>query len=177
MNEFLCDYFRLNGKNDNVIYRITNMAFHHNLRFLFWLRKAEKGDLVARIQCFRYSRKYGLEISPKAKIGMGLYLGHPYNITVGSGCIIGNNVNLHKGCTIGVSVGENAGSPHLGNNVWIGINATIVGNVMIGDDVVVAPGTFVNFDVPSHSVVVGNPGIIHCKENATQFYINNKISI
>lgn len=175
MNEFLYDYFRMNGKYDNFVLRAVNMIFRHNLRFLFWLRKAEKRNLIARIQCFRYSRKYGLEISPQAKIGIGLYLGHPYNITVGSGCTIGNNVNLHKGCTIGASVGKNSGFPQLGNNVWIGINATVIGKITIGDDVVIAPGAFVNFDVPSHSVVLGNPGIIHIKENATQFYINNKV--
>lgn len=67
---------------------VKNMIFSHNLRFLYWLRKAEKGNFLGKILCYRYSRKYGLEISPSAKIGKGLYLGHPYNITVGSDCII-----------------------------------------------------------------------------------------
>lgn len=64
------------------------------------------------------------------------------------------------------------GSPTIGNRVFVGINATIVGNIKIGDDVLIAPNTFVNFDVPSHSVVIGNPGVIHHKENATVGYIS-----
>lgn len=53
------------------------------------------------------------------------------------------------------------------------MNATIVGKVIIGDDVLIAPNTFVNCDVPSHSIVFGNPCIIKQKENATAGYINN----
>lgn len=127
------------------------------------------------MQCYRYSRKFGLEISYKAKIGEGLYLGHPYNITVGENCILGRNINLHKGSTIGSTSGENWGSPTIGNNVWIGINAVVVGGITIGDDVLIAPNAYVNFDVPSHSVVIGNPGVIHAKENATKDYIINRV--
>ena len=53
------------------------------------------------------------------------------------------------------------------------MNATVVGNVTIGDDVLIAPGAFVNFDVPSHSVVIGNPAQIHHKENATEGYVTH----
>ena len=48
----------------------------------------------------------------------------------------------------------------------------IVGGITIGDDVLIAPNAFVNFDVPSHSVVVGNPAVVHPRENATEGYIN-----
>ena len=120
----------------------------------------------------RYSRKFGLEFSPKAEIGKGLYLGHPYNITVAADVKIGDNVNLHKGCTIGTeNRGKRAGAPRIGNRVSVGINSIIVGNIIIGDDVMIAPNSFVNFDVPSHSVVIGNPGVIHHKDNATSSYI------
>ena len=73
----------------------------HNLQFAFWYRKyQERPNLLRKVMLYRFSRKYGLEISPNAQIGQGLYLGHPYNITVGEGVILGCNVNLHKGCTI-----------------------------------------------------------------------------
>lgn len=124
---------------------------------------------------YRISRKYGLEISPNAKIGKGFYLGHPYNITVGEGVVLGNNVNLHKGCTIGRTNRGNIGSPCIGNNVFVGINATVVGNIRIGDDVLIAPNSYVNVDVPQHSVVIGNPAVVHHKENATEGYINYRI--
>ncbi len=51
----------------------------------------------------------------------------------------------------------------------------IVGNVKIGDDVLIAPLTFVNFDVPPHSIVIGNPAKIIPRENATKGYINHTV--
>lgn len=97
----------------------------------------------------------------------GLYLGHPYNITVGEGVVLGNNVNLHKGCICGRTNRGNAGSPMIGSNVFIGINATVVGNIRIGDDVLIAPNSYVSFDVPYHSIVLGNPASIHRRDDAT----------
>ena len=101
-----------------------------------------------------------------------MYLGHPYNITVGSGVVIGDYCSLHKGCTIGSeNRGKRCGAPVLGDRVYVGINATIIGNIKIGNDVMIAPNSLVNFDVPDHSAVLGNPGTIHHKENATEGYI------
>lgn len=126
-----------------------------------------------RVKLLQYARKYGLEISPSACIGKGCYRGHPYNITVGADVKIGNNVNLHKGCTIGrENRGKREGVPIIGDCVSVGINSTIVGRVRIGNDVMIAPNTFVNFDVPSHSIVIGNPAVIHHKDNATKGYVN-----
>jgi serine O-acetyltransferase len=76
-----------------------------------------------------------------------------------------------KGATIGFSQGKKPGAPRLGNCVYVGLNATILGGVVIGDDVMIAPNTFVNQDVPSHSIVIGNPCKIIHKENATNQYI------
>ncbi len=70
--------------------------------------------------------------------------------------------------------GKRKGAPIIGNSVWIGVNATIVGHITIGDDVLIAPNSYVNCDVPSHSVVFGNPCIVKSKENATEGYVNNK---
>ena len=76
------------------------------------------------------------------------------------------------GCTIGrENRGKRKGAPQIGNCVSVGINSTIVGNIKIGNNVLIAPNSFVNFDVPDNSVVIGNPGVIHHKENATEGYI------
>ena len=123
----------------------------------------------------RIKEKRGIEISCDTIIGKGLYLGHAYNITINQKALIGENVNIHKGVTIGQeNRGKRLGTPKIGNNVWIGINAVIVGNVEIGDDVLIAPNSYVNCDVPSHSVVIGNPCIIKRKEKATEGYINRE---
>jgi len=115
-------------------------------------------------------------MTPLTKIGKGLYIGHPYNIVVNQAAVIGENCNLHKGATVGQeNRGKRKGAPIIGNSVYIGINATVVGKINIGDDVMIAPNTFVNCDVPSHSAVFENPCIIKHKENATEGYVNNKV--
>lgn len=118
--------------------------------------------------------KYGLEIGLNTRIGVGFYLGHAFNITINPHTVIGNNVSVHKGVLIGASNrGSKRGSPMIGNRVWIGCNVAIVGKIVIEDDVLIAPNSYVNVDIPSHSVVFGNPCIIKHKDNATEKYINH----
>ena len=106
--------------------------------------------------------------------GGGIYIGHAYNITINPNAKIGRNCNIHKGVVIGqVNRGKHKGYPTIGDRVWIGINSAIVGKVTIGDDVLIAPNSFVNVDIPSHSVVFGNPCIIKHRDWATDGYVNN----
>ena len=117
-----------------------------------------------------------VEISRVTQIGAGLYIGHDYDITINPNAILGKNINIHRGVLIGQSNrGGRQGAPVIGNEVWIGINAAIVGKVTIGDDVLIAPNSYVNCDVPSHSIVFGNPCIIKHRENATEGYINGRV--
>lgn len=121
------------------------------------------------------ARKNHIEIPRDTKIGAGLYIGHPFCITINPRAIIGRNCNIHKGVTIGQeNRGTRQGAPVIGDCVWIGVNATIVGKITIGDDVLIAPNSYVNCDVPAHSVVFGNPCIIKHRDNATEDYINRK---
>ena len=109
-----------------------------------------------------------------SKLGGGIYIGHAYNITINCRAIIGRNCNIHKGVVIGqVNRGPRKGYPTIGDRVWIGINSAIVGKVTIGDDVLIAPNSFVNVDIPSHSVVFGNPCVIKHRDWATEDYVNN----
>ena len=126
----------------------------------------------------RMRERCGLEIFRSTKIGPGLYLGHAFNITVNSAAVIGSNCNLHKGVTIGQeNRGKRQGAPVIGDCVWIGVNATIVGGITVGDDVLIAPGAYVNSDVPSHSIALGNPCRVIAREGATEGYINRKVQI
>lgn len=89
---------------------------------------------------------------------------------------IGRNCNIHKGVIIGqTNRGINKGVPTIGDSVWIGVNAAIVGRITIGEDVLIAPNSYVNIDVPSHSIVFGNPCIIKHREKATEGYINHRV--
>lgn len=123
-----------------------------------------------------WANRRGLEFSPLDQIGGGLYLGHAYNITINQNAKIGKNCNIHKGVVIGqANRGHRKGAPVIGDQVWIGINSAIVGKVTIGDDVMIAPNTFVNIDIPSHSVVFGNPCIVKHRDWATEGYVNRTI--
>lgn len=121
-----------------------------------------------------WANQRGLELTANQQIGGGICIVHGYNITINQNAKIGRNCNIHKGIVIGqVNRGAYKGTPTIGDRVWIGINAAIVGKITIGDDVLIAPNSFVNVDVPSHSVVFGNPCIIKHREWATEGYVNN----
>jgi len=147
--------------------------------FLFLYRKAATASFAPTKFLYKalfrfWANRRGLELSTNQQIGGGLYLGHAYNITINCKSKIGRNCNIHKGVVIGqVNRGSRKGYPTIGDRVWIGINSAIVGNVTIGDDVMIAPNSFVNIDIPSHSVVFGNPCVIKHRDWATEGYVNN----
>lgn len=148
--------------------------------YQYFYRKTQITPPVLRIFPKIFLRLFNLiyctELSCSCKIGPGLFIGHPFGITINPNAVIGRNVNIHKGVTIGKeNRGARKGVPIIGNCVWIGINSTIVGHITIGDDVMIAPNTFVNCDIPSHSVVFGNPCVIKHRDEATAGYINNKV--
>lgn len=149
------------------------MLLRYDIRYLYLIRR--KKTKLRTFFAIRAARKYGLEILSD-NIGPGLYIGHAHNINVNPDTIIGKNCNLNKGCTLGrENRGIREGAPVLGDNVWIGTNSVVVGKVYIGNDVLIAPNAYVNFDVPDHSIVLGNPGRIIKKENATDSYITMRI--
>lgn len=166
------DYQRVGG----------NLYKHYLKRFAKLLRKSQESKSriiknLSRLFFHLHCLKHQNEIYSSTKIGPGFTLWHPYNITVGSAAIIGKNVTLNKGCLIGHEFrGERRGDPIIGNDVWIGTNAVVVGKIKIGDDVLIAPNSFVNCDVPSHSVVFGNPCVIKKKEDAVCYYIQSRIN-
>ena len=122
------------------------------------------------------SYKTHIQIPARTQIDEGFYIGHSGRVIINPEAKIGKNVNISTGVTIGYeNRGERKGAPTIEGNCWIGANSVIVGNVKIGEDVMIAPLTFVNFDVPAHSIVIGNPAKIIYKENATKDYIQNKV--
>ena len=173
-NEFKSDYYRIIGKKWTFLEGIKNIIIKPELRFLYYCRHRQNNKLCYILKKF-LGRKYGLEFNTD-KIGKGLYIGHPFCITINDDAIIGKCCNIHKGVTIGEeNRGKRKGSPIIGDFVWLGINSTIVGNIRIGNDVLIAPNSYVNCDIPAHSIVFGNPCIIKHRDNATEGYINRTI--
>lgn len=119
-----------------------------------------------------YYKKYGLEIFTSSNIGKGFVIGHWGRIIINGEAKIGDQVMITHNVTIGRDIrGKRKGAPTIGNRVAIRTNSTVTGNIVIGDDVLIAPNTFVNFDVPSHSIVIGNPARIISRDNATDGHV------
>uniref|UniRef100_UPI003FED6A52 hypothetical protein n=1 Tax=Catenibacterium mitsuokai TaxID=100886 RepID=UPI003FED6A52 len=115
--------------------------FRHNLKYMYLWQKKSK-YIITKFRIYRLCRKYGIEISSDAEIGKGLYMGHPYNITIASGVRMGKNCNVYKGVTIGrINVGKKEGVPMIGESVFFGINSTVVANIHIRNDVLIAPNS------------------------------------
>lgn len=149
------------------------------LKYLSWFRKANGCNflplkLFYLLMLMRISKQTQIQIPARTRIGEGLYIGHLGRVIIHPDARLGKNINIGTGVTIGMeNRGARKGAPEISDNCWIGTNAVIVGNVKIGSDVLIAPLAYVNFDVPEHSVVIGNPGKIIPKENATAEYLCN----
>lgn len=129
--------------------------------------------LVGRLLFFRVQQKYGFQIPFVTKIGDGFFMGHYGNIVINGKVIIGSNCNIAQGVTIGqTNRGKTKGVPVIGDRVWIGANAVIVGGIRIGNDVLIAPLSYVTEDIPDMAVVAGNPAKI-VNFNGSSGYINN----
>jgi len=151
------------------------------IKYLHTFRKVQASSfflakIYYRLKLRRLSLKTQIQIPGTTKIGEGFYIGHLGRVIISYEAVIGRNVNIATGVTIGREIrGKREGAPTIGDNCWIGTNAVIVGNVNIGSDVLIAPLTFVNFDVPDHSIVIGNPAKIIHKDNATEGYIDHTV--
>jgi len=101
----------------------------------------------------------GIEIHPAATIGRGFFIDHGMGVVIGETTVVGDNVTLYQGVTLG-GTGKEKGKrhPNIGNNVVIGAGAKILGNITIGDNSYVGANAVVIKDVPDNSTVVGVPG-------------------
>jgi serine O-acetyltransferase len=136
-------------------------------------KKYSVRGLFYRLLKRRYSFKYGFEISSDARIGEGFYLTEHCGpviigpVTIGRYCNVAHTVTIGRAYTNG-----EAGRPTLGDYVWVGTGSVLVGKINIGNNVLIAPNTYVNFSVPDNSLVIGSPGRIIKKDNPTEQYIN-----
>lgn len=151
-------------------------------KIMKWKRRCEKwknNKLVYIMVWSVYRRiqiRYNVDIPAQTRIGAGFKIEHIGGIVINPSVVIGKNCNIYNGVTLGKEKrGSRVGNPVIGDEVWIGANSVIVGAVHIGNDVMIAPGAFVNFDVPDHSIVLGNPAKIIHRDNATEAYIKDKI--
>ena len=100
-----------------------------------------------------------IEIHPGAEIGSGVFIDHGSGVVIGETAIVGNDVTIYQGVTLGgTSLEQVKRHPTIGDRVIIGSGAKILGNIEIGDDSRIGANAVVTKSVPDHSVVVGVPG-------------------
>ena len=175
--EIKADLFRYKGLTGVIGFflglSIPGFKYMYLLRKISKCRKYSVKRLLLSFLKRRYSYKYGFQIPSITQIGEGFYIGHHGIVVINEKVKIGKNCNIAHGVTIGqTNRGKLKGCPTIGDKVWIGTGSVIVGNINIGSNVLIAPNSYVNIDVPDNSLVIGNPAKIVKKENPTRDYIN-----
>ncbi|MBF0122446.1 MAG: serine O-acetyltransferase [Candidatus Omnitrophica bacterium] len=101
----------------------------------------------------------GIEIHPGAQLGTGILIDHGMGVVIGETAVIGNNVTMYQGVTLG-GTGKETGKRHptLGSNIVVGAGAKILGNITIGDNSYIGANAVVLASVPPNATVVGVPG-------------------
>lgn len=150
---FLEILFLYQGLHALVSHRLAH--FFYNLHLFFMAR------LISQVSRFTT----GIEIHPGARIGKNLFIDHGMGVVIGETSVIGDNVLLYQGVTLG-GTGLEKGKRHptIGNNVVVGGGAKILGNITIGDNSYVGANAVVIKDVPPNSTVVGVPGRVTRQE-------------
>ena len=137
-----------------IYYRIAHKLYEG--KHYFWARwVSQKG-----------ARKTGIEIHPGAQIGKGLFIDHGNGVIIGETAIVGDNVTLYQGVTLG-GTGKEHGKRHptLCNNVMVSAGAKVLGSFTIGENSKIGAGSVVLEEVPPNSTVVGVPGRVVKRNN------------
>jgi serine O-acetyltransferase len=146
---FLC----YSGLHAVWFYRLNHWLWNHHLQ------------LVARWMSQVARWLTGIEIHPAAKIGRRLFIDHGMGVVIGETAIVGDDVTLYQGVTLG-GTGKEMGKRHptLEDNVVVGGGAKILGNIVVGNNCRIGAGSVVLRNVPENSTVVGVPGHIVFRE-------------
>jgi serine O-acetyltransferase len=141
-----------------LLYQGLHTLIHHRIAHFFY----KSGFFLLARLISQFSRVMtGIEIHPGATIGRGFFIDHGMGVVIGETAIIGDNVLLYQGVTLG-GTGLEKGKRHptIGSNVVIGAGAKVLGNITIGDNSYIGANAVVIKDVPQNSTVVGVPGRI-----------------
>lgn len=186
----LSDLYRITG-NVKFISLLFHIVLGGSYKYNFWMRTCRYTRAnpllkytvypIARFMLRHLTYKFGISILPSTEIGSGFYIGHFGGIVINEMSVIGKNCNISHGVTLGqANRGKNEGYPTLGDNIYIGPGAKIIGSVRIGNNVAIGANCVVTKDIPDNSVVVGIPGKVISQEgskgyvNRTDYY--DKIS-
>lgn len=139
-----------------LLYPSFRVILHYRIAHKLYLKKHY---FLARWISQRGVRKTGIEIHPGAKIGRGLFIDHGSGVIIGETAILGNNVTLYQGVTLG-GTGKEKGKRHptLEDNVMVSAGAKVIGSFTVGKNSKIGAGSVVIEEVPPNCTVVGVPG-------------------
>ena len=118
-----------------------------------------------------YQYRTGIQIPIRTRIGGGMKISHYSGIVINADAVIGDNLQIYQGVTVGSSYGRNGGIPVIGDNVILCAGCKVVGRVRIGNNVVVGANAVVTRDVPDGCVVAGVPAKV-ISQNAKELIEN-----
>ena len=169
------DIKRYNNGSGNVLLATIRAAYSHpsfagviwyRIGHALWLRRKNPVWFILLIinrALYPLVRMYsGLELTPRTQIGGGMYVGHFGPTVIHPDTVAGYNLTILQGVTIGARAG---GIPRIGNDVSIGVGATIIGGITIGNHAIIGAGAVVTKDVPEGCVAVGVPAKLIGPEN------------
>lgn len=179
------DAYRYTGKRSRksvlrLYFKTPGFKYTCKIRFAKFCKTNRYWKILFPLAYLSYRHcmiKYGIGIPYTTTIGEGFYIGHFGGIIVNSNVVIGKNVNLSHGVTIGKGGGDAGGGkgcPIIGDCVYIGPNSTIIGKITIGDNAAIGANAFVNKDVPGGFTVGGVPAKTISQKGAID-YIHNKV--
>ena len=147
-----------------LLYPSIHAVIRHKIsHFLYKKKIIFLARLISQISRFFT----GIEIHPGAQIEKHLFMDHGMGIVIGETSIIGENVTIYHGVTLGgVSLDKGKRHPTIGNNVIIGAGAKVLGNITIGDNSKIGANSVILKDIPKDSVAVGVPGKIITKSSS-----------
>lgn len=161
---FIKDQIKTIKKNDPAIHSTLEVflypsfraQLYHKISSFFYKKKL---FFLARLISEHAKRRTGIEIHPGAKIGKNLFIDHGNGVVIGETTIIGNNVVMFHGVTLG-GRGNTKGKRHptIKDNVYIGCGAKILGNIIVGKNSKIGAGSVILKNVSPNSTVVGIPG-------------------
>lgn len=162
---------RIIQERDPAIHSWMEVFLYPSFKVMLHYRLAHKLYLsehyfLARWVSQRGVRKTGIEIHPGAQIGKGFFIDHGNGVIIGETAVIGNNVTLYQGVTLGGN-GKEHGKRHptIGDNVMISAGAKVLGSFTIGENSKIGAGSVVLSPVPPNSTVVGVPGRVVKRNN------------
>ena len=158
-------------ERDPAIHSSAEVFLYPSFKAIIRYRLAHKLYLkkhyfLARWISQRTVRKTGIEIHPGATIGKGLFIDHGNGVIIGETAIIGDNVTLYQGVTLG-GTGKEKGKRHptIKDNVMISAGAKVIGSFTVGENAKIGAGSVVVDEVPPNSTVVGIPGRVVKRDN------------